>query len=55
MKLLNGYKTYIVAALGAITFFCARIGLISVEIEANIYILLGIAGVATIRSAIKKS
>ncbi len=55
MNYLSGKKTYIVAALGAITFACAALGYIGQDIANQIYTMLGIAGTFTMRAAIAKA
>ena len=54
LKLLDGKKTYLVAIAGAVVFIVSRLNLISPDLEAQIYKVLGITVVATARSAIKK-
>ena len=53
MIFLKGKKTYILVAIATLVFIGARIGWIDPLAEENIYLLLGIGTVGTIRSAIK--
>jgi len=50
---LSGKKTFIIAILGGIAFVLARLGVITTDVEVQVYALLGIGGIATIRHAIK--
>jgi len=51
---LQGKKTYGLGVIGVLVFISARLGWITSEVEVNIYEALGIAGLFTIRAAIKK-
>jgi len=53
MTRLQGRKTYIIVALGAVVFILSRLGVLVPEVETNIYTALGILGVGTLRAAIK--
>lgn len=51
---LQGKKTYIVVAIGAVVFVSARLGLISIEAEFDIYKALGLTALATIGAKIDR-
>lgn len=53
MKFLKGRKTYILAIVGGIIFVLSRLGFLPADLEVQIYVVLGLGGVATLRSAIK--
>jgi hypothetical protein len=53
LDFLKGKKTYLIAIIGGVTFAIARLGTISTDIEVQIYTLLGIGSIATLRDAIK--
>lgn len=53
MKFLKGKKTYILAIAGGVIFALARVGFIPADLEVQIYIVLGIGGMAALRNAIK--
>ena len=48
MKILEGYKTYVLALGAAVIFILARSGVIEPETEIEIYKALSIGGVFTI-------
>ena len=48
MKILEGYKTYVLALGAAVIFILARSGVIEPETEIEIYKALSIAGVGTV-------
>jgi len=50
---LKGKKTFILVTVGATVFAGARLGFISADLEAQIYVMLGFGSVATLRSALK--
>lgn len=52
-KLLKGKKTYFLVALGALVWASQVLGYITPELEAQLYQLLGVSAVGTLRSAIK--
>ena len=51
---LMGKKTYIVTILATIVFALARLGHLDAQAEQDLYKLLGITGLATLRAGIKK-
>lgn len=53
-KSLKGKRTYLICAVGAIVFFIARLGYIGVDLEAQLYTILGIGGVAALRAGVAK-
>ena len=53
MQWLTGKRTYLIAILGGVTWVLALLNIISSEQATQIYTLLGIGAVTTIRAAIK--
>ena len=53
MDKLKGKKTYLVAGVGALIVFAQAMGWITEDMANTIYALLGAAGLATLRSAVK--
>jgi hypothetical protein len=51
---LSGYKTYLVAAAAGALTVAQMLGYIDAEAYANLMLLLGAGGVATLRAAISK-
>ena len=54
MTVLDGYKTYIVAALGALAWGLTNLGYLTPEQFQNALTILGIGAVAGFRSALAK-
>lgn len=52
INFLNGKKTYTLVALAAGVFILTNLGYISADVAQQLYTLLGIGSVGTIRSAI---
>lgn len=53
LKLFEGKKTYLIVIAGALVFILNNLGYIDADLTNQIYVLLGITGTATMRSAIK--